>query len=279
MAIRRLIYELRSLSASLAKPDLARYLLAIGLSGAAILAAKKLEPADRRMVRPSRFKTWGGRGVVLDCAEMDRVTASFDGSSAFTLARELYGRNVYLRAFKEFRAPEGVVIDLGANRGLFCALAAAAIGPKKIVAVEPERQYDSIFHKNVDQFPVEVTLIPAIVGTEGKGGAHQIGASIVPMSEVAATGGLPISFLKIDIEGAEEKLFSGAAPWLEQVERIALEVHPEFCDTENVFRHIKKNGFLGYAADQFGQPTSPDRAMFFYFARRREYLKNEMLAA
>ena len=58
-----------------------------------------------------------------------------------------------------------------------------------------------------------------------------------------------IHFLKMDIEGSEFDLLCGDTQWLSRVEKIAMEIHPEFGDVEDATARLRRAGFTVQLVD------------------------------
>jgi hypothetical protein len=264
-AVVRFVHELNGLSRVLDAYPFARYLGGACRNAPKIISSKTLYAADRAMQGPVSFKTWGKR-VELNCSSLDRELA-FDASSAFGLARELYARDVYLRAFRPF-GDSGTVIDLGGNRGLFTILAAAALSPDRIVYVEPDERYLEVMQRLTSAYPgVEVSAF------RGFAGAAPADASAPVLDLEPIVDGNTIGFLKLDIEGAEQALFENAGDWLDHVDRIAMESHPQWCRVDVVVETLSRRGFCVFPADAIGRAADPAAAEFVYAARRPDALR------
>jgi FkbM family methyltransferase len=274
MVLTRLIREFRGLQAVLDGPSFARYSAAALANAAEIARSRSLVAADRQMRRPVRVHTWRD-DLVVDCGLIDRRIGDFDPTLTFSAVRELCCRDVYFRAFEPFTARGQVVLDLGANRGLFSALAAAALEPARIVAVEPQDAYLAAFQELTRAAKVEITRVGAFVGTGPiKDMLLETHPDVPTTSPAELVGpGERIAFIKVDIEGAEESLIDDGGPWLDRVERIALEAHPGQCDTPSVHEALKRAGLTVVAADHLGDPAPPGDAEFMYGARSPDYLR------
>jgi FkbM family methyltransferase len=142
------------------------------------------------------------------------------------------------------------VIDLGANIGLASRYFADRFQNCKILAVEPNSSNYEILQLNVERLVANGrcrTLRAAVWSSEKilTGGAlddpDHFSAFAVresaaasgeaaipgwPMSKIIADSGFErVDLLKVDIEGAEVKLFQGNVDWLQQVRTIAIEFH------------------------------------------------------
>jgi hypothetical protein len=269
--LKRLVHEYVGLARAMDAASFSAFVAASGINAPEILRSKNLTSADRMMRRPVRFRTWR-EDITLDCAAIDRATDHFDNSMLFTLARELLGRDVYLRAFMPFSAAGQTVIDLGANRGLFTAIAAAALQPARIVSIEPHGGYQPVFRSLTAAFPADIQWVNAFVGDgDGYEGDAEGASSISIASLLSASE--RVAMLKADIEGDEESLFKDDVRWLSQVDRITMEAHPECCDMAAVYAVLLKAGLHPFPSDEMGKPTSIDKAMFVYGARNAEDLR------
>jgi FkbM family methyltransferase len=142
------------------------------------------------------------------------------------------------------------VMDLGANVGVATRLFASAYPAAKIFAVEPDAENLTVLNRNVSALAraarcnvcraavwdrdgtLSLTPPPrgieynAIRATEGDGGP---GANVVDgfsMDSLVRRSGFPqIDLLKVDVEGAESRMFQGNLHWLDRVGMIAIEFH------------------------------------------------------
>lgn len=146
--------------------------------------------------------------------------------------------------YKLLRIDQGdVVLDLGANIGLFCALAARR-GASSIIAVEPEDENYSIMLRNVvtNAWPVipfhaaaggEEGYATLYVSQDGKGrdnhSLHTKGRKIPQTCRV-----IPVEYflenyrpnvVKCDIEYGEYDFLATWAEWPDYVKRLAVELH------------------------------------------------------
>lgn len=133
--------------------------------------------------------------------------------------REVLLKNCY--GF-DARRRYAAVVDLGSNRGVFSVIAAKCA--RKVIAVEcNEREFAEKFRSVMRMNGTDnATLVNAVAGS--RCGENQINMNrIVEKFELDE-----VSFLKVDIEGAEDDLFSGQLEWLDRTKQIAMEVHPLF---------------------------------------------------
>lgn len=152
----------------------------------------------------------------------------------------------------------GVIVDIGGNIGLFATYAKIMHPKSKIYSIEPNIKVLPALEKNSKFYgfkviPVAVTeshqSISIIEGVESHLMAKtqidcngkQLG---IPFSEILASVGGKIDFLKMDCEGAEWDVFSTDVDW-QRVRYISLEYHElgvgkKFPDAVDA---LHKNGF------------------------------------
>ena len=152
------------------------------------------------------------------------------------------------------------IIDLGANVGYASIYFAHFFPNARIIALEPEgsnyrallentHAYQNISCVNAPIWPEEVDLL--LQNPEGSKWGFQYGeAPKVIGQPIIRAQTLPglikkfglgrINLLKIDIEGAEQLLFTADTEWLRQVDCLQIEMHSEEA-RESVF-----NALLGY---------------------------------
>lgn len=208
-----------------------------------IVHARTLVSADERMSH---------RGVTVRAGSRDVVIPG----EAFGGIREIFARRVYTD-FPGFDLHPGtVVVDLGANRGLFSLLAAAH--GCTVLAVEAQKGFvdglADLMTRNNCNAMVRVTC--ARVGSGGvlndparlATATHLNGVPPVDMSlghliDMHHFG--EIDFLKCDIEGSEFGLFlaDDAPRWLGRVKRIAMEVHRDYGDPATLARALDAHGY------------------------------------
>jgi len=178
------------------------------------------------------------------------------GGSLFGQVRELYGRDVYFAGPGFSVTPGDVVVDLGANAGIFAVLAAKLGG--SVVAVEalPPLRLARNLQANgcADRVLVVHGLLGARIGLlherpdtalvgPGVEGRRSLGPSVT-MQDLVETHRLDrIDFLKVDIEGTEFELLRRDELWLGRVRRIAADVHLEFGRAEELQDELEAAGF------------------------------------
>src|ERR1044072_5448292 len=160
------------------------------------------------------------------------------------------------------------VIDLGANIGLASRYFADHFPNCKILAVEPNSSNYEILQLNVERLVAngrcrtlqapgwssEKNLSGESLGYPDHFSAFAVHepaaasdtATITgwPMSKIIAESGFErVDLLKVDIEGAEVKLFEGNVDWLQQVRTIAIEFHDNSREESRFDALMKEYGF------------------------------------
>ena len=166
-----------------------------------------------------------------------------------------------------------IVIDLGANIGLFSMLVFNLASSATVYSVEPSRVTYQVLEKNRKANPKLnwQTYWSAIWVDDGEiGFIEDTKASTA--SYVNATGGntvVPsmslatlfskctkssIDLLKVDIEGSEEEVLCQNSDLLSRVETIIVEIHPYRCNETRVVRTLQ--GAFDYLYDLGGSRGS-----------------------
>lgn len=202
----------------------------------------------------------------------------------------------------DFLGDVDVMLDIGANVGLYSCLAAAAKLPA--IAIEPVAMNLEILYRNliandfvrhVEVFPVAISDHVSLLPIYGRGqGASLIenwdgrptnDAVIVPTTTLdnlfaARLAGKRI-FLKIDVEGAEESVLNGAVELLGDEPVILLELsltrnHPNGINPRfgKIFEHLWSRNYRSYAADGSGHEVTPD-IVATWVAQRRAGVEGE----
>jgi len=184
--------------------------------------------------------------------------------------KEIYLENVYERNYSIH--PNDIVIDVGANVGIFTVKSSIKVGQAgKVYAIEPIEENFKLLKNNCDvNNLVNVVCIRKACGSKsGKAimlksrssalhslkdfGVANIKNSEFSQEEVEVDcetldnickelGVSRIDFLKIDVEGAELEVLKGAEESLKITRNIAMELHYEGED-EEVRRFLEERGF------------------------------------
>ena len=226
---------------------LLRYMASFARELPVVLSTKSLIPVDRAMPRRVySFIPFRGSGPVL----LD--SKSPGAGDVFSGAREMYCRQVYFPDQRFSISSGDVVIDLGANIGLFTTM--AAVMGAKVYGVEAQSGFLALIDENLKRNKVaeRVDIQLGLIG--GRSGVLEGGPEvashwgidppILSLAEMVRDRGIgSIDFLKIDIEGSEFSLFAGDCEWLAITRRIAMEVHPQFGDPRVIRETVESFGF------------------------------------
>lgn len=176
------------------------------------------------------------------------------------------------------------VLDIGANIGLFSMIMAARVGPGgHVYAFEPMPMNADLLERSIaeNRFTERVTLERAAVGAEPgeiqmimpdyrltSGGAHVYTSSMelhahhtvstVPLLHLDSYGiKQPVSFIKIDVEGAEPLVFRGADALLRRDRPIILSelqgqqmLKVSGCTATHFLAEMQERGYTCYPLEQ-----------------------------
>lgn len=223
-----------------------RYIAAIALSGREIVSARSLVPADERM-------------KAFECRFKPSTTEIVLPGEYFSGARELYCRGVYFPNRRFWPRPNEVVVDAGANVGLFTVLAATS--GCKTLAIEAQRGFLPMIRRNAHRngcaswVEVEWALLGSATGRladphERENATHWDGEPPrLTMQDVLRRHGIDrIDLLKVDIEGSEFALLDGDSGWMTGVRRLCMEVHPAYGDADALAETIAGSGMRVWRA-------------------------------
>lgn len=164
--------------------------------------------------------------------------------------------------------PEGVVLDLGANFGLFSLLASRANPKLRIYAYEPGPENIDVFQMNLLANPglkERITLISkGVSGKPGKAswcfvpdnpgasgffaaGLHTVEVELVSFQQAIEACGSDRAFVKMDVEGSEFDILreTPRSTW-ERVSALAFEVHDDprkLTSRDAFFARLQEEGF------------------------------------
>jgi FkbM family methyltransferase len=273
---RRAAADIRSVCRYASTGSAARWLTTLTTQVVKCARTGSLTPADKAWDRAgARFQPLGGPMITLPAA----YTAG---------AREMYCRNVYLRTGLVMPR-SGWVIDLGANHGLFSVW--AAVSGAQVVAVEAQQEFAPVIrglaacNGVTSRVHVEVALAGGAASPEATAGdladdelwaATSHGAARRPaaMSVPEIMSAYPIDrvdLLKVDIEGGEFAVFDEGEDlrWLEKVDQVVMEVHPQWGDAVGLVDRLGRHGFSVEIRDNAGDRVTAGEKHFDYAYLRR----------
>lgn len=227
----------------------------------AVFRSRRLTAVDAAMSRNCRI-AYRGADVALPLADIDRLAAVPDDNPTFGNLREMFANDVYLRPFRpDLRAD--IVVDLGSNRGLFLLVAIKVLRARLAVGVEPETRYAEAFRLLCAANAIAPEKVRRVVAAI----APDAGPGMTSMTDVLESlGGARIDFLKCDVEGAEYPLFAAGSGWLDRIDNLAMEVHPDLGDNRDLLQRLRGAGFVCLATDRFGRPSDDPAAAEFVYA-------------
>jgi FkbM family methyltransferase len=201
--------------------------------------------------------------------------------------REILDRGEYWTT-PEFRPAAGqLVVDVGANAGVFATVAGTWIGPTgRLVAIEPNPAVIERLRRNLRQNGLEPRAEVIAVGLSDEAGPARllVGANTTigsvagiddgadqgvdielrTLDGVAAERGLTrIDLLKVDVEGLEIPVLDGARGMLKRCNRLVLEVSQAH-DLPGVTERCREAGFDSIVA----RPAGADSGATIVFASR-----------
>jgi FkbM family methyltransferase len=145
--------------------------------------------------------------------------------------------------------PVNVIVDAGANIGVFSIIMANQYPQARVIAIEPDVENLAMLSENCKPYP-NISILPAalwhkqeplsIANPDEAHWARQVASLDSPMTNQALAtveavtvfhvldlyGIQTIDLFKIDIEGAEKDIFKlGDLTWLNQVRELLMELH------------------------------------------------------
>jgi FkbM family methyltransferase len=192
----------------------------------------------------------------------------------------LYKEIVYKDDYRLRRDPlprGAVVVDIGANIGMFALYAAAAHGAARVYAFEPFPESFALLRRNAERNHLAAIVpIPlAIAGRagsrelllQGRHGVHSLfggaGEAVriecITLADAFARWDIQrCDFLKLDCEGAEYEILLSTPPDIyARIQRIALEYHDWITDHhhDELVRRLTAEGFAVTTRDHLPSRT------------------------
>lgn len=169
------------------------------------------------------------------------------GRSDGFVMEEIFIADVYAPVTLEALGKAETIVDLGANVGLSVRLWQRRFPEARIVAVEPDPDNFTAAERNLAKDPHRrVQMFRALIGdSPGQAyldrSAEECAFSMTdsPIGEPIDVLPLPtildlakfdgdIDLLKVDIEGAEQKLFADCSSWISRIRALMIELHPNY---------------------------------------------------
>lgn len=226
-----------------------------------------------RLGRPRRIGA-GKRSVV------NFDISFFCDNHAVSMYYEIFGVRAY-SFFPQFVPRDGdIVVDVGANQGIYTCYAARLAKQGWVYAVEPDTDNLAWLKAHLELNHVSnATVIPKCAGdrtgkayfrkgdSSGTGcvvdaatpGPDLVEVDQITLADLMETYRLStIDLLKVDVEGFEARVLSGAGSRLGSIRRIVLEYHSPTL-AEVVSKILQENGF------RMQQESSAARSHILYF--------------
>jgi hypothetical protein len=264
--ISRVLTEYRALSRVLSFDDFVALSFATLKEAPEVLRTKKLTGIDAAMSRNINIR-FRGHKIAVPLAEIDPMLVPLNDNPTFGNLREMCARDCYFQRL-DLRPPIGVVLDLGANRGLFSLLALLVLNAEKVIGVEPHSKYEPVVKLLLEanhckpSASVRYSKFVTSPSAEQRDPINNVSIKSILQEQRIDTFG----FVKMDIEGFEKDLFS-EPEWLSSVNNIAMELHQHVGDLSLIPRALERYNFRYEATDQFGHSCAIDQAMFLYASR------------
>lgn len=154
---------------------------------------------------------------------------------------EIFWRKIYELPPNQMQ-PCKVIVDIGANVGLAALYFATHYTPSQIICIEPGEANYALLKKNCSMYKNIKTMQAAVMPDDGwcliKEALLQYNNKVefttrqqnsvqaISMQTLFTIFNLTfIDLLKIDIEGAEEAVFSADTHWLDKVNQVLIEIH------------------------------------------------------
>jgi hypothetical protein len=249
-----------------------RYLTLILLNIFEILKEGNLKLVDKKMGKLVKKFSYNGRKIFFDCSYIDNLLN--EESYSFGLIRELLIRDCYFKFMPEqIYLNSKIVVDLGANRGLFSMIMSKT--SDFIISVEGQNIYKEIIEYNFrnnlfDNFYHETCFVGGIIDNDLFRNSGEIKTYDIPHF-LKKYNLQSIDLLKIDIEGSEFDLFNGDSEWLKQIKAIVMEVHPNEGDPEIILNRLSAYNFKVKIADEDLNLIEEAKKTTFIYALNRSF--------
>lgn len=190
----------------------------------------------------------------------------------------MYNENFVNQQIASIQKKDAVAIELGANHGMHTKRIAEKFS--KVYAFEPHPDNIKILASHTAAFPNIEIVEAAITPRSGdirlyncpNPGGHTINTGVmehrvwghdpdsyhtvrgITLDDFCRERGIHPSFIKVDIEGAENTIFEGAVETLKNGKMdIIIEVH-RFVELEKLYNFFKDLGYTIFDIDGIGRP-------------------------
>jgi FkbM family methyltransferase len=182
------------------------------------------------------------------------------------------------------REEKGLLLDVGAHVGEYCFVLEQIAEPSRIHAFEPNVKSCKTLRRFFPKILVWDMALSDMTGTaemkvpkikdrkyatrgtlesysfEGEAGSEVLKIKTKTLDDFREAAGTPISFIKIDVEGHEEKMLTGGAKTIMQdrpIMLIEVEGRHHQGNVSAVFQKIEEMQYRGYFLDVAGWMFSP----------------------
>ncbi len=243
--LKKLIRDLIGLYKIVGFTKTIKWLIFIFIQLYEVLKNKNLEPADKLM----------GTGPIK--VRMNKKSASLSGVQVFSGIREIWVRNCYLLNYFNFDNDE-LVVDLGANIGVFTQLALSQNSKLKTISVEPNLRLLKCLQKSVENngWSERSSTLRSFIGHKtktqitGQTTKNYKGVNFISENDFIKRYSIKkIDFLKIDIEGSEFAFINSKSKILDLCNKLAIEIHEHAGDIASFIESLKLRKFKVHSID------------------------------
>lgn len=185
-------------------------------------------------------------------------------------------------------ARPGIVVDIGANVGWHALHAAQHRNVEAVIAFEPDTLNAWLLERNIAQNASEKVILdcravgakPGVArlfrykrsnfGRHSMAADHGFGSRTVPLTDLDSAlenlgyGNRPVALIKIDVEGYEPAVITGAGRTLARTDAIVLEYSPDLSragalSTDDMIARLFDAGFTPFALRSNGGTVRIDR--------------------
>lgn len=248
--VKKLWSDFRGIASACGWGTATRWLFSIAASLPTIVRERQLSAADVRMgAGPFRVRYRGSE-------------ARLCGTRVLSGIREVWIRDVYGHGDFLDLPENALVVDLGANIGLFTILALATGPTTRVVAVEPHEGFGETIWQaaRLNGFEDRLAVCRAYIGDftpfQEKDSAIEgfAGAPLLSESEFLARYDIKrIALLKIDIEGSEFAFLRDDSRILDLSDRVAVELHGAGGSAKTFLAALEAKGFRLLKVDWYGE--------------------------
>ena len=230
--------------------------------------------------------------VALKAADGGQVIFKTPNNLSLARVQTLYSKEPFTIHWLNGLAEEAVLLDVGANIGLY-SLYAATARRCRVFAFEPESQNFALLNRNIQAngLDARIAAFPCALSDrvgldrlylsrfETGGSCHSFGAEVDfnlntraspfvqgcaswTLDAAVAEGAIPVPrYIKIDVDGFEHKVIAGARTTLADkgVESLLIEVNPHLAEHRDMVAELAGLGFRhdGAQVEATRRPDGP----------------------